>query len=70
MSEADVAVEFHFLLWMIGVVFAANLVLGILQNQRRPVTASLIQATAFTAVGMLARSGLTRSTVRQVWAFR
>lgn len=54
MTTADATTELHYLLWIIAVVFAAGIILGALTRTARRATFALIQATAFTAVGMLA----------------
>jgi urea transporter len=54
MTTAEATTELHYLLWMIAVVFLASIVLGALTRSERRATVALLQATAFTAVGMLA----------------
>ena len=54
MTTAEATVELHYLLWMIAVVFVEATALGALTRLVRRVTLALLQATAFTAVGMLA----------------
>ena len=54
MTTADATAELHYLLLMIAVVFVAAIMLGALTDTPRRATLALLQATAFTAVGMLA----------------
>ncbi len=54
MTTADATTELHHLLWMIAVVFVGAITLGALTRVERRATFALLQATAFTAVGMLA----------------
>jgi hypothetical protein len=54
MTTAEATTELHYLLWMIAVVFVASIMLGALTGAARRTTLALLQATAFTAVGMLA----------------
>jgi hypothetical protein len=54
MTTAEATTELHYLLWMIGVVFLASVALGALTGIARRATVALLQATAFTAVGVLA----------------
>ena len=54
MTTAEATTELHYFLWMIAVVFVASIALGALTRTSRKATVALLQATAFTAVGMLA----------------
>jgi urea transporter len=54
MSQADVAVELQYFIWMIAVVFGAGVALGAIARGANRTAMMLVQATAFTAVGMLA----------------
>ena len=54
MTTAEATTELHYLLWMIAVVFVASIMLGAITGAARRATLALLQATAFTAVGMLA----------------
>jgi urea transporter len=54
MTQADVAVELQYFLWMVGVVFVAGTLLGALASGARKSVLALVLATAFTAIGMLA----------------
>jgi hypothetical protein len=54
MTQADVAVELHYFLWMVAVVFVAATIFGALTTGARRSALALVLATAFTAVGMLA----------------
>jgi urea transporter len=54
MTTADATTELHYFLWMIAVVLVTGIMLGALTRDGRSVTLAALQATAFTAVGMLA----------------
>ena len=56
MTQADVAVELQYFLCMVGVVFIAATIFGVLTSGARKSILALVLATAFTAVGMLATS--------------
>lgn len=53
MTTADATTELHYFLSMIAIVFIASIALGALTGTTRKATVALLQATAFTAVGML-----------------
>src|SRR4051812_40577782 len=54
MTQADVTVELHYFLWMVGVVSVTAAMIGALTNGARRSVLALVLATGFTAVGMLA----------------
>lgn len=54
MTTAEAATELHYLLWMIAIVFVASILLGALTGIARRATVAVLQATTFTAIGMLA----------------
>ncbi|MEO8455132.1 MAG: hypothetical protein ABI454_08220 [Sphingomicrobium sp.] len=54
MTTADATTELQYFLLMIAVVFVASIMLGAPTAVARRATLALLQATAFTAVGMLA----------------
>ena len=54
MTQADVAVELQYFLWMLGVVFVAATIFGALTSDTRRSVLALVLATAFTAIGILA----------------
>ena len=53
MTQADVAVELQYFLWMVAIVFVAATILGLSMSSARKSVPALVLATAFTAVGML-----------------
>ena len=54
MTQADVSVELHYLIWMVAVVLVTAAIIGALTGDTRRSVLALVLATAFTAVGMLA----------------
>lgn len=54
MTQADVAIELQYFLWMVAVVFVASAIVGALIRGGKRSVLALVLATAFTAVGMLA----------------